>query len=257
MTKIILSGAYGQMGLAVGKLAKRGENVNIVAGMDYGKTDEHFSFPVFNSMAEVPGDLLKADAVVDFSGVSALDSVIGFGLKNLTPLVICTTGLDVYQEETVKEAAKKIAVFKSANMSVGVSLLAGLAEKAARLLYGAGFDVEIIEKHHNQKIDAPSGTALMLAQKVNAAADGNLQNVFDRSCKKQKRGKNEIGIHALRGGTIVGEHSVIFAGADEIIELKHCALSREVFAAGALRAAEFIKNKPPGLYSMKELVDEA
>jgi len=169
--------------------------------------------------------------------------------------VLCTTGLPANIIAKVKQAAGKVAVFQSANMSLGVNLLANMVNKAAKLLYDVGFDIEIIEKHHNQKLDAPSGTAYILADAANQALEGKMEYTHDRSQSSAKRNQNEIGIHAIRGGTIVGEHSVIFAGRDEVIEFKHSAGSRDVFAVGAIKAAQYIKGKPAGFYGMQDLID--
>ena len=169
--------------------------------------------------------------------------------------MICTTGMSAEVEAAIVKAAEKVAVLRSANMSLGVNLLSALLRRASRLLYDADFDIEITEKHHNQKIDAPSGTALLLADSVNAAMKGKMRYVHDRSQSHKKRDRDELGIHALRGGTIVGEHSVIFAGLDEVVEFTHIAHSRNVFATGALKSAQFLIGKPPGLYSMQDLID--
>jgi 4-hydroxy-tetrahydrodipicolinate reductase len=194
--------------------------------------------------------------VVDFSGLSALRSLLEFGVERRIPLVICTTGLSPEDSAAVKNASEKVAVFQSANMSLGVNLLVNLLGRASRLLYDSGFDIEIEERHHNQKLDAPSGTALMLADSVNHALGGGMEYTRDRSGRREKRGRKEIGLTALRGGTIVGEHAVLFAGQDEIIEFKHGAYSREVFAVGALKAAQFMKGKPPGRYDMQDMIND-
>lgn len=249
MVNILLSGACGKMGNAVARCCKEDNDVKIVAGVD--KAEMLCDFPIFGSFDDVT---VKADVIVDFSHISVLDSLLDFALKNKIAVVLATTGYDDAQIKKIKEAASKIPVFFTANMSLGVNLLCSLAKSAAKIL-GDSFDVEIIEKHHNQKIDAPSGTALMLANAINTVFDDTYTYEYDRHSKRQKRKKNEIGIHAVRGGTIVGEHDVIFAGHDEVITLSHAAQSKEVFAAGAIKAAKFVFSKPEGLYDMGSILN--
>ena len=227
MTDIILNGCNGKMGAAVTKAVAERDDCRIVAGVDlYGDNAE---YKVYRSFSELD---VKGDVVIDFSNPSVLDSMLSFAKDTKTPLIICTTGFSESQVAKLKEASKEVAVFYSGNMSLGINLIIELSKKAAAIL-GDTFDVEIIEKHHNQKIDAPSGTALMIADGISdVLADS--QYVYDRHSYRKKRDKNEIGIHAVRGGTIVGEHEVIFAGHDEIFSLKHQALSKEVFAVGAV-----------------------
>lgn len=249
MINILLSGACGKMGNAVARCCKEETDVKIIAGVD--KAEVLCDFPVYSSFDDVK---TVPDVIIDFSHVSVLESLLDFAIKNTVPVVLATTGYSDGQIKKIHEASNIIPVFFTANMSLGVNLLCSLAKNAAKIL-GSNFDVEIIEKHHNQKIDAPSGTALMLANAVNSVFDDTYTYEYDRHSKRQKRKKNEIGIHAVRGGTIVGEHDVIFAGHDEVITLSHSAQSKEVFAAGAVKAAKFIVGKPNGLYDMGSILD--
>lgn len=250
MTNIILSGCCGAMGKNIADSINRRSDCRIVAGIDI-KADDSLSFPVYCDPADIKE---KGDVIIDFSHPSALDKLLKYAVSTKTPAVIATTGLSDEQKESIAEAAKETAVFFSANMSLGVSLITELAQKAARVL-GTDFDIEIIERHHNQKIDAPSGTALMIADALNSEFDNQMKYEYDRHSKREKRTKSEIGIHAVRGGTIVGEHEIMFAGQDEIITVSHSARSKQIFATGAVNAAVFIKDLAPGLYSMKDLVD--
>ncbi len=247
MLQIVLSGCNGRMGKALAALAADAEGMVIAAGVDVVKTPSG-SFPVYETPAEYTG---PADVVVDFSHVSALPALLEYCKKRSLPLVLCTTGQSEEQKAQIREAAKEIPIFMSANMSVGVALVKDLVRRAAQVLNG--YDIEIIEKHHNQKLDAPSGTALMLADAA-AEASGGKKYVYDRHAVRKKREPGEIGISSVRGGTIIGEHEVLFAGYNEVITVSHSAQSRELFAAGALRAARFIAGKPAGLYSMDDLV---
>lgn len=251
MTNIILSGCAGKMGRVVAECVQKRNDCLITAGIDI-KTDINFSFPVYANPFNNPE---TADVIIDFSHPSALKGLLDYAAKSGIPAVIATTGLNDDQIRMIESAANEIPVFFSANMSVGVSLLKELARKAAKVL-GSSFDIEIVEKHHNQKIDAPSGTALMLAEAISAELPEKPSYEYDRHAKREPRGKNEIGIHSVRGGTITGEHEIIFAGHDEIITLSHSAGSKQIFASGAVNAAVFIKEKPAGLYAMKDLVAE-
>lgn len=250
MTKVILYGCNGKMGQVITRLSNENHDVQIVVGIDINDSIKN-PYPVFRSTVDCNVD---GDVIIDFSNPESLDSLLEFATTKKIPLVLATTGLSDLQKNKLKEASEKIPVFQSANMSLGVNLLTDLVKKAAKVLEGY-FDIEIIEKHHNQKIDAPSGTAIMLANAVNSEFDDNLAYEYDRHSKRQKRTKNEIGIHSVRGGTIVGEHDVIFAGHDEVITISHSALSKEVFAVGAVRAAKFLKGKAPGLYDMNSIMD--
>lgn len=251
MTKIILNGCNGKMGQVITRLASEDESLEIVAGFDIIKTKEN-NYPVFTSPDEFEGE---ADVVIDFSHPDSLENILAFCRKRRLPIIVCTTGLSNSQKNMMEAASKEIPVFFSANMSLGINLLIDLAKKATALL-GDSFDIEIIEKHHNQKIDAPSGTALAIADAIADDMTGEAEYVYDRHISRKKRKKSEIGIHAVRGGTIVGEHTVLFAGNDEVIEIKHSAASKEIFAVGALKAAKFMKGKSAGMYSMKDLIKE-
>lgn len=253
MTGIILSGCNGKMGKAVTKCVAETENIEIVAGVDI-YAENLSGYPVFSSPAGIPDEIIKkANVIIDFSNPSALAGLLEFAVKNSVPAVISTTGLNEAQINLIKDASHKIPVFFSANMSLGVNLVCELAKKAASVL-GDSFDIEIIEMHHNQKIDAPSGTALMIADSIKEELDGDIKYEYDRHSKREKRTKKEIGIHAVRGGTITGEHQVIFAGLDEIITISHSARSKELFATGAVSAAKFICGKPAGLYKMADMI---
>lgn len=250
MVKIILSGCSGKMGHVITKCVESKENCEIVAGVDINKCDA--PYPIFTSFSDVDVD---ADVVIDFSHPSVLSSLLEYCKNNKIPAVVATTGLSDEQKNEIEETSKEVPMFFSANMSIGVNLISELAAKAARVLEGS-FDIEIVEAHHNQKIDAPSGTALMLADSISDALTKKPTYEFDRHSKRAKRDPNEIGIHSVRGGTIVGEHEVIFAGLDEVIKISHSARSKDLFAVGAVNAAVFLKGKPAGMYSMKQLVDE-
>lgn len=250
MLKIALSGCNGRMGRAITDICEKKENMKIVAGFDVNAV-KLADFPVYADPMEYTGG---ADVVIDFSNVSCTDSLLKYCIDNKTPVVICTTGHSPEQLAQIGAAATQIPVFRSGNMSVGINLLMDLLCKCGSVL-GDGYDVEIIEKHHNQKLDAPSGTALMLADAVASALPYKAEYTYDRHERREKRPQHEIGIHAVRGGTIVGEHTVMFAGRDEIIELKHTALSREVFAVGAVDAAAFLAEQTKaGLYDMSHVI---
>ncbi len=248
MLKAILVGASGKMGGYITECAANDSDIEIIAGVD--KVNIGQKYPIFNSFESLN---TKADVIIDFSNVALLDSILNYATKTNTAVVIATTGYNEEQIAKIKAAAKQIPIFFTFNMSIGVNLLCSLAKKAATVL-GNDFDVEIIEKHHNLKIDAPSGTAIMLANAVNEQFNDSYNYEYDRHSKRAKRPKNEIGIHSVRGGTIVGEHDVIFAGRDEVITLSHQATSKEVFAVGAIRAAKFITSKQPGLYDMNDIM---
>lgn len=252
MTRIIMNGCNGKMGQVITRLAAEDSDAEIVAGFDI-KDDKENTYPVFTNPEEFEGE---ADVVIDFSHPSSLTGILSFCKKRKLPVIICTTGLSSEQKEEFKEASKEIPVFFSANMSIGINLLIDLAKKAAKLLEGS-FDIEIVERHHNQKIDAPSGTALAIADGIDEVLSFPAEYVYDRHSVRRKRKNTEIGISAVRGGTIVGDHEVIFAGNDEVIELSHHAHSKEVFAVGAIKAAKFIKGKTAGMYDMNDLIAEA
>lgn len=249
MTKIILSGCCGKMGRTVTNIVNGRDDCQIVAGVDI-IDDSTLGYPVFHTFSEVQ---VKADVIVDFSNPALLSSMLEFAKTTNTAVVISTTGLSEEQIKTVEDYAKEIPVFFSYNMSMGVSLLCELCKTAAKVL-GNDFDIEIVEAHHNQKLDAPSGTALMLADSIKEEIS-DVYCEYDRHSKRQKRNEKEIGIHSIRGGNIVGEHEVIFAGNDEIVKLSHSARSKAIFAQGAVNAAIFLNGKPSRIYNMKDLVN--
>ena len=251
MTRILIHGCCGAMGQMIARLAAEENDVQVAAGVD-SREPEGLSFPFYKSVADVKED---ADVVIDFSVSDATDALLDACVEKKLPLVLCTTGLSDAQIAHMKEASKRIAVLKSANMSLGVNLLLKVIGEITPTLREAGFDVEIVEQHHRRKVDAPSGTALALADAArDAVSNGALSYTFDRSDRRQPRDRNEIGISAVRGGTIVGEHDVIFAGEDEVITLKHSAHSRAVFAKGALAAAKFLKGRDAGFYGMADVI---
>ncbi len=250
MVKVILSGCSGKMGAAVTKAVAERDDIQISAGVDIFESVT-LPYPVFSSFEEVSCD---ADVIIDFSNPSALSSILSYSEKHGIPAVLCATGYTSEQNKLIEKASEKTAMFRSGNMSLGINLLSELANAAAKIL-GTSFDVEIVEAHHNLKLDAPSGTALMLEKAVENGLDYTPELVFDRHDRSQKRDKHEIGMHSVRGGTIVGEHEIIFAGNDEIIKLSHTALSKNVFAAGAVNAAVYMKNKPAGLYNMSDVIN--
>lgn len=253
MTNVILHGCNGRMGQMIAGLCADDPDITIVAGVDT-YTEKKNDFPVFAKIGDCD---VKADAVIDFSNAGAVDALMDWCVEHRAPVVLCSTGLSEEQLKKVDAASESVAVLKSANMSLGINTLMNLLQKAAKVFAPAGFDVEIVEKHHNQKLDAPSGTAIALADSVNEAMDGQYEYVYDRSGRREKRGGKELGISAVRGGTIVGEHEVIFAGTDEVIEFKHTAYSRAVFGKGAILAAKFLKGKEKGYYTMQDVIAEA
>ena len=250
MTRIIMHGCNGRMGQIISEICREDADTEIVAGVDIAAQKDQ-AYPVYTDIMECDAE---ADVVIDFSTAKAVDPVLDYCVKRELPLVLCTTGLSEEQLKKADEASKAIAILKSANMSLGINTLFEILQKAAKVLAPAGFDIEIVEKHHNQKLDAPSGTALALADAVNDAMDQAYEYKFDRSQERKKRDAKEIGISAVRGGTIVGEHEVIFAGKDEVIEIKHTSYSRSVFGKGAVEAAKFIKGKEAGYYDMRKVV---
>ncbi|NMA33114.1 MAG: 4-hydroxy-tetrahydrodipicolinate reductase [Clostridiaceae bacterium] len=251
MIKILLCGCNGKMGQVITKAAEQQDDLKIVAGYDIADSGRN-PYPVYTDLGRCN---VRPDVLIDFSNPASLESLLSYASSNGIPAVIATTGLSQVQIRMLRNASGRIPVFFSANMSLGINLLIELVTKTAKLLESS-FDIEIIEKHHNLKIDAPSGTALAIADAVNSVLEQKQEYVYDRHSRRKKRSRNEIGIHAVRGGTIVGEHSVIFAGNDEMIEISHTALSKEIFAVGALRAARFILGKKPGMYDMSDLVSQ-
>lgn len=251
MTNIAVCGASGKMGKVIYDVVSSREDCKVIAGIDKF-TEAYSDFPIVSKVSDLN---VKPDVIIDFSHPSVLDDLLDYCQTNGTPLVIATTGYNDEQIAKIKKASSQIPVFFTFNMSLGINLLAQLAKKATQIL-GGQFDIEIVEKHHNQKIDAPSGTAIMLADAINEELGNSYSLTYDRHSIRQKRSKTEIGMHAIRGGTIVGEHEIIFAGRDEVISLKHEAHSKEVFAVGAVNAAVFLKDKSAGLYDMSELMQD-
>ncbi|WP_026517844.1 4-hydroxy-tetrahydrodipicolinate reductase [Butyrivibrio sp. MC2021] len=248
MTRMIMHGCNGRMGHVICDLVKEDNDIEVVAGVDaFGESS--YSFPVFKSLSECDVD---ADVIVDFSNASAVEGLLDFCVAKNIPVVLCSTGLSPEQLDKVKEASGKVAILKSANMSVGVNALLKVLKEVSPMFAAAGFDIEIVEKHHNQKLDAPSGTAIALADSINESLDNKYEYVYDRSTRRQKRPVKEIGISAVRGGTIVGDHDVIFAGLDEVVTLSHRAYSRAIFGKGAITAAKFLAGKGPGMYDMSD-----
>lgn len=251
MVKIIMHGCNGKMGQVISSLLANDEEAELVAGVD-AYDDGHNPYPVFRNIWDCN---VEADCLIDFSAASAVDKILDYCMEKKLPCVLCTTGLSGAQLEKVEETAKKTAVLKSANMSLGINLLLKLLKNAAGVLAPAGFDMEIVEKHHNLKVDAPSGTALALADSINEELDNAYTYVYDRSARREKRPEKEIGISAVRGGTIVGDHDVIFAGTDEVVTFSHTAYSKAVFGKGAISAAKFLAGRPAGRYDMSDVID--
>jgi 4-hydroxy-tetrahydrodipicolinate reductase len=246
-----MSGCNGKMGQVITRLSEQFDDLRIAAGCDIADNGRN-DYPVFTDLKSCNA---KIDVIIDFSNPAALEGLLEFAVSRNLPVIVATTGLSPAHKRLIEQASTTIPVFFSANMSLGVNLLIDLVKKAAKLLE-TNFDIEIIEKHHNQKLDAPSGTALAIADSINSVLEQKQEYVYDRHSRRKKRSRTEIGIHAVRGGTIVGEHSVIFAGNDEIIEINHSATSKDIFGIGALRAARFLYGKKPGLYDMNDLIAE-
>ena len=245
MVKVIMHGCNGAMGQVISSMAEKDEEIRIVAGIDLN-TERKWDYPVFASLEDCTEE---ADVIIDFASAKAVDHLLDYCGRTGMPVVLCTTGLSEEQVKKVSETAEKTAVLRSANMSLGVNLLLKMVKEAAKVLAAADFDMEVLEKHHNQKVDAPSGTALALADSLNEAMDHQYHYVYDRSSRREK-----IGIQSVRGGSIVGEHDVIFAGQDEVITFSHTAYSKAIFAKGAISAAKFLKGKPAGLYDMSDVI---
>ena len=249
MSRVILHGCSGRMGHIITEICAADPGTEIVAGVDaFG--DAYADYPVYRTLDECP----EADVVIDFSNASAVEGLLRYCVKNKLPVVVCTPGLSPEQAAVLDRASEVTAVLKSANMSLGINLIEALLAQAAPKLAAAGFDIEIVEKHHNQKVDAPSGTALALADACNGALSEPYEYVYDRSNRRQKRPVKEIGISAVRGGSIVGDHDVIFAGQDEVITFSHRAYSRAVFGKGAVEAAKYLVGKPAGYYTMSDVL---
>ncbi len=250
MVKIIMHGCNGHMGQVISGLVAQDKDAEIVAGIDLADVRDN-GYPVFTDINQCDA---AADVMIDFSSFKAADGVLDYCRERKLPLVLCTTGLTPEQLEKVDRYSKDVAILRSANMSLGVNVLLKLIQDAAKVLAGAGFDMEIVEKHHRLKCDAPSGTALALADSLNEAMDGNYHYVYDRSQVHQPREDKQIGISAVRGGTIVGDHDVIFAGPDEVVTFSHRAYSKGVFGKGAVEAAKFLAGKDAGLYDMQDVI---
>lgn len=250
MTRIIMSGCSGAMGKMITGIVKEDSQAEIVAGIDLIDNGDN-EYPVFSSIRDCD---VEADAIIDFSTPKILDDLLAYSEEKKVPIVLCTTGYTEEQLAKIEMAAEKTAILKSANMSLGINTLLKLVQDAAKVFAAEGFDVEIVEKHHNQKVDAPSGTALALADSVNEAMGNQYEYIYDRSQRREKRDKKELGISAVRGGTIVGDHDVIFAGTDEVITFSHTAYSKAVFGKGAVSAAKFLKGKTSGRYEMSDVI---
>ena len=250
MVKIIMHGCNGHMGQVISGIVEKDPDAEIVAGIDIADQGKN-SYPVFT---DIDACQVEADAIIDFSSAKATDKLLEYSAARQIPVVLCSTGLSQEQLAKVEETSRKVAVLKSANMSLGINTLLKLVQDAAKVLAAAGFDMEIVEKHHRLKLDAPSGTALALADSINEAMDNQYHYVYDHSQKREKRDDKEIGISAVRGGTIVGEHEIIFAGQDEVIEFKHTAYSKAIFGKGAVEAAKFLAGKPAGRYDMSDVI---
>lgn len=250
MIRAIMNGCNGKMGQCITEMCGQDPDIEIVAGIDAYDGIKN-DYPVFTSLEDCD---IEADVIIDFSTAKAVDALIDHCIDKQIPVVLCTTGLTTDQLLKVDRACDQVAILKSANMSLGINTLLELLKKAAQVFAPAGFDMEIVEKHHNQKLDAPSGTALALADSMNEALDEAYTYKYDRSKERKKRDRYEIGISAVRGGNIVGEHEVIFAGQDEVIEFKHTAYSKAVFAKGAVEAAKFLAGKPAGRYDMADVI---
>ena len=250
MVKIIMHGCNGHMGQVISGIVEKDPDAEIVAGIDIADQGKN-SYPVFT---DIDACQVEADAIIDFSSAKATDKLLEYSAARQIPVVLCSTGSSQEQLAKVEETSRKVAVLNSANMSLGINTLLKLVQDAAKVLAAAGFDMEIVEKHHRLKLDAPSGTALALADSINEAMDNQYHYVYDRSQKREKRDDKEIGISAVRGGTIVGEHEIIFAGQDEVIEFKHTAYSKAIFGKGAVEAAKFLAGKPAGRYDMSDVI---
>lgn len=250
MTRIIMSGCNGAMGRTITDIVRDDPDAEIVAGIDLMDNGSN-EYPVFSKIEECTEE---ADAIIDFSTPKILGDLLAYCEKTGVPIVLCTTGYTDDQLAQIEAASEKVAVLKSANMSLGINTLMKLVQDAARVLAAEGFDVEIVEKHHNQKLDAPSGTALALADSVNEAMGNQYEYIYDRSQRREKRARKELGLSAVRGGTIVGDHDVIFAGKDEVVTFSHTAYSKAVFGKGAVSAAKFLKGKESGRYEMSDVI---
>lgn len=252
MVNIIMVGCNGKMGQVITGIVNEDAESQMVAGVDV-YDDGHNAYPVYANIAQVQEE---ADVIIDFSNPASLDSILDYAVRNQIPAVLCSTGYSQEEIAKIDEASVKVAILRSGNMSLGINTMAKVMKVVTKALADAGFDIEIVEKHHNQKIDAPSGTAIMLADAINEQLDNEYEYRYDRSQVREKRAHKEIGISAVRGGSIVGEHEIIFAGKDEVLEFKHTAYSKAIFGKGAVQAAKFLKGQKAGMYSMKEVIGE-
>ena len=251
MVRIIMNGCNGKMGQVITGICEKDPDTQIVAGIDISDHIKTNPYPVFSSIEACD---VEADVVIDFSTASVVDKLLDWCADKQVPVVLCTTGLSAEQIEKETETSKKVAVLRSANMSLGINMLLKELKRVAAVLAPAGFDIEIVEKHHNQKLDAPSGTAIALADSINEELGNEYKYVYDRSQVREKRSDKEIGLSAVRGGSIVGEHDVIFAGTDEVITITHTAYSKAIFAKGSVEAAKFLKGQSAGLYDMSSVI---
>ena len=251
MTRVIMNGCNGKMGKIIAGLIEEEEGICLAAGVDAYDEGKN-PFPVYRSIKDCT---TEADVIIDFSAAAAIDDLLTYCEEKKVPCVLCTTGLSEQQITRIREVSEKVAILKSANMSLGINMLLKLLKEAASILVPAGFDVEIVEKHHKLKVDAPSGTALALGDSINEVFDNSYEYVYDRSQRREKRPQKEIGFSAVRGGTIVGDHDVIFAGADEVVTFSHTAYSKAVFGKGAVQAAKFLAGKSAGLYDMSHVIN--
>lgn len=251
MVKIIMKGCNGKMGQVITDLVREDDDAVIVAGIDQVDNRDN-GYPVYQNLKECD---IEADVLIDFSSVHGIDELLDEAIKRKLPIVLCTTGFSTEQLQLIEESSKKVAILRSANMSVGINTIMKILSSVSQVLADANFDIEIVERHHNQKVDAPSGTALALAEVIQEALTEDYKYVYDRSQIREKRTKKEIGLSAVRGGTIVGEHEVIFAGTDEVIEIKHTAYSKAIFAKGAVQAAKYLAGKKTGMYNMSHVIE--
>lgn len=250
MTRIIMVGCGGKMGKVISDIVRADNESEIVAGVDINSSWSN-DYPVYAAINDVKEE---ADVIIDFSSPAVLDDILDYSKKSNVAAVLCTTGYSEDDIKKINKASAECTLLRSANMSLGINTMIKVMETVTKTLADAGFDIEIVEKHHNQKVDAPSGTALALADAINAELDNQYEYCYDRSSKREKRPEKEIGLSAVRGGTIVGEHEIIFAGTDEVIEFKHTAYSKAIFAKGAVQAAKFLNGKPAGMYGMKDVI---
>lgn len=250
MIRILLRGCNGKMGQEISKLVKKDEEYKVVAGIDRRESEDNY-YPVFKTFSDCN---VEADVIIDFSSPQNIDEMFSYAINKKLPIVLCTTGLSEDELNRVKETSTKVAILRSANMSVGINTVIKLLQQATKVLAERDFDIEIIERHHNQKVDAPSGTALLIADAMNEVLDNEYTYKYDRTVEREKRSKKEIGILPLRGGSIIGDHEVIFAGLDEVIEIKHTAYSRAIFAKGAIFAVKYLIDKAPGMYQMSDVI---